>query len=491
MTTGGCRADICAEAYAAVRRRARQRRSALLLEAQRVREARVAGPAPGRARARQQRQPAPHDPVHQLASRCRASRCGRRARAAAARRATRRQPGERSAATKRSQRAALAPRQPARAAGEQRLAPGPRAAGSRGSRRRGRRAAGAGAAPRRPARDLAEDRAGDAGRSRRAGGRRRRRRPRRAPTSPSQWSWNCRPGRVGERQRELGHLAPEERRGAGDRVGDEQRRRGRCGCCAGPATASSRSTRPSASTSRWSRVDERRAAERAAQRRELVRVPAVVLVAQRDAARPRRAPAPARARSCGRSRSRRSGARDARSARRPRAPRSSVAEALRARAVVADHADPAPVGLRAQRLDLGARTAPGRARRSPCRPRRSLARGSGLGAAAARTGTAPTRTAAPAPARTPSSTRAPSGRGGTGTVAHQPPRSPRSGRGMPRAATRCGVPSTSTTSRRAPVLRHAVPLPYRSRAVARSGAQRLGQRALEARSAAVATAAGR
>ena len=115
-------------------------------------------------------------------------------------------------------------------------------------------------------------------------------------------------------------------------------------------------------------VHEARAAERGPQDRELVGPPAVVLVAQRDQARPRRAPAAARARSCGRSPA--APARGERgSADRRRATAADPREVLGRRRVVGDTQTQSLLGLRAQRLDLGAEQRRIRLEAWPCRPR--------------------------------------------------------------------------------------------------------------------------
>ena len=117
-----------------------------------------------------------------------------------------------------------------------------------------------------------------------------------------------------------------------------------------PCQSVSRSTRPSASTRRWSEYDEPRAAERATQHRELVGRPAVVLVAQRQQRRlgGREAQRPLEV------------AVEAEPALRPRHVEARVVADLLAhrrvargaRAVVADHAHPVAVGLRAQGVQL-------------------------------------------------------------------------------------------------------------------------------------------
>ena len=238
-------------------------------------------------------------------TRCRASPCGR--------------PGTRSgraASQANAARGALggheapqgAPLAPAigRAAREQRL-------GQHGARQIAVEVRGAAAAQRREARPLAAGAVRDrrrrtrprAGRSRTADGRRRRRRPLASATSPIQWSWNWQPGVSGNGQRQLGDLAPEQRRRAGDGVGDEQRDE------VGVVVAAPLPQR----LAQHAPVRGRRAAgpsRRAARRRARRAAPR----ASRDAsgrpgrrarsARPPPAPAAARARSCGRSRAARS-----------------------------------------------------------------------------------------------------------------------------------------------------------------------------------------
>ena len=255
-----------------------------LLEA-RARPGRLASQPP----ARRARRPGPRrasasDAARRARTRCPASRCGR----PATRSGRGGEPGERRrralGGDEAPQRAALARASAVAAAGEQRL-------GQHGARQIAAEVRAAAAAqqrePRRPRRppcvtvaeerarvlDVVVERAVDVGDVARAPARR----------APIQWSWNWQARRVRERQRQLRDLAPEQRRRAGDRCWRPAARRGRCGCCAAPATASRAARAPSGVDEPLVGVDELRGAERRrAARASLSGVPAVVLVAQRD-----------------------------------------------------------------------------------------------------------------------------------------------------------------------------------------------------------------
>ena len=233
------------------------------------------------------------------------------------------------------------------------------------------------------------------------------------------------PGQVGEGQRELGELAPEQHRRAGHGVGDQHR--GEVRVIVAPALPERLAQdAPSASTSRMSSTRARR-------RPSALRSVASLSGYQRSSwsesatssalgghhaqralevaveARPLR------------------GARD-REARVAAEHGLHRGDALRARGIVADQADPAPVGLRAQGLDLAPETVPCRARRWPCRPRSGRRRPApdwpeGRVAAARSTSVRPAGTVSSRPSarRTASSTgSSPGGRAGSGTVAQNP-----------------------------------------------------------------------
>ena len=203
-----------------------------------------------------------------------------------------------------------------------------------------------------------------------------------------------------ERQRQLEQLAAEQRSGAGDGVRDQERRQ------VGVVVATPRPVRvgeqPSVAIDDPSvAVDEVGVTEGAQQRLELPGVPAVVLVGERRRTRRSAGSSRARARSCGSSRGGAATARR-RSAGRRRGCVASRRTAPGALRVVAHHADPVGVGLRANRLHLsleeverrlvgghadgrpGARgrgrsasrwrprLVPGRARSAPARPSRSV-----------------------------------------------------------------------------------------------------------------------
>ena len=111
--------------------------------------------------------------------------------------------------------------------------------------------------------------------------------PRASATSAEPWSWYWAPGGVGNGSASVEQVAAEQRRGAGDRVGDQQRRRGSCGCCAAPRPVGL-GERPRRRGRRAAGRCRRAARRRvdAEQRRQLVRVPAVVLVGAERSARP-------------------------------------------------------------------------------------------------------------------------------------------------------------------------------------------------------------
>src|SRR5215211_5264764 len=157
--------------------------------------------------------------------------------------------------------------------------------------------------------------------------------------------------RVRERERQLGDLAPEQRRRARDRVRDEQRGEVRV-VVAPPPPHRLAQHAPARVDEPLVAVGEHRAADRRAQRRELLRPPAIVLIAQRQQSRLARRQ-PERAFEVAIEAEPALGARhdEALVAVHGRADRREV---VGAGAVVADHADPAPVRLRAQRLDLRA-----------------------------------------------------------------------------------------------------------------------------------------
>src|SRR5919204_374691 len=153
--------------------------------------------------------------------------------------------------------------------------------------------------------------------------------------------------RVGERQRELGDLAPEQRRRARDAVGDEQRHQ--VGVVVAPSLPERLAQDAALGVDEaLVAVDELRGAQLVAEGRELVGVPAVVLIAERDELCLGRRH-PQRALEVSVEAEAPLGARD----REPLVAgdhRLDLREALRARAVVADHAQPAAVALPAQRL---------------------------------------------------------------------------------------------------------------------------------------------
>ena len=152
-----------------------------------------------------------------------------------------------------------------------------------------------------------------------------------------------------EGQRDVEQVAPEQRRRAGDRIGDEQR--AQVGVVVAPVAPVRRGEEPAvrADDPRVA-VDQSRVSDLRQQRRELVRVPHVVLVGQRDDAgggrrQPERAlEVPVEAEPAGRAREH-----EARvAAERVLHHR----DALGGRAVVRHDAQPVPVRLRADRLDL-------------------------------------------------------------------------------------------------------------------------------------------
>ena len=142
----------------------------------------------------------------------------------------------------------------------------------------------------------------DAGRSRRAADRRRRRR--RAPSRPARANDRGSPSRARPGTAARGRApAGETGRRRQPSCSRSEARRGSCGCCAARPTASPPRTRPGGVDAPQVAVGELGAIRSPSlQRLELVRIPAVVVVAERDELGLGAAPSPGRARSSGRSR---------------------------------------------------------------------------------------------------------------------------------------------------------------------------------------------